>query len=147
MIKIKSLQYFLWFSTFLLNTSVFAEDSLSEELDHLTELTTRSLADRASHWQCTPTVMYVCTSQGCESHTPAASVLLDFDKQSYSRCEKDNCETYNMTFSASGIYTTVMIPASSGTFIKIVNDGSEYIEVASFHLAAFQNFGFCLPLR
>lgn len=123
------------------------QDSLSKDLQVLSDLMARPLAQRGLRWQCVPSVRYVCTAEGCE-HSPAVvSVRLDLSKRTYSRCEKEDCDSYPMTFSSSGIFTTFTLPGSGSTFLKVVNDGSEYLEVASLQLAVHQNFGTCRPSR
>ena len=49
------------------------------------------------------------------------------------------------TFFVDGIFTTASIPDRANSFVKIVNDGSEYIEVVSLAFNIFQNFGTCKP--
>jgi hypothetical protein len=58
---------------------------------------------------------------------------------------KDDCDTYDMKWSSGGIFTTMTLPASGETFLKALNDGSQYVEVVSLWLAVHQNFGKCTP--
>jgi hypothetical protein len=69
-------------------------------------------------------------------------VKLDFREKTYSRCDKKGCDDYAMAFGSSGIFTTAT-PQLQGSFIKVVNDGSEYMEVATLMLEAYVNFGAC----
>jgi hypothetical protein len=73
------------------------------------------------------------------------SVRLDLAEKTYARCDSKGCDSYSITFSASGIFTTVSVRGSGSTFLKVLNDGSQYVEVASLHLAVHQNFGACKP--
>ena len=70
---------------------------------------------------------------------------LDLAENTYGRCDSKGCDSYPMTFSAGGIFTTISLPGSGSTFLKVVNDGSQYLEVASLQLAVHQNFGACKP--
>lgn len=124
-----------------------AQDSHSKDLELLSDLMTRPLAQRSLHWMCIPSLQYVCTSEGCERIAALLHVNLDLEKKTYARCEGKGCDTYPMSFEASGIFTTVNLLGSGGTFLKVVNDGSEYVEVTSLHLAVLQNFGACQPSR
>ena len=124
--------------------SATAQDFLFEDLQQLTGLVSRPLAQRALQWECTPSVRFVCTAEGCGRSPAVVSVRLDLGEKTYARCDNKGCHAYPMTFSAGGIFTNVTLPGS-GTFLKVVNDGSEYVEVASLHLAVHQNFGVCKP--
>jgi hypothetical protein len=74
------------------------------------------------------------------------SVQIDFPKKTYARCDTIGCDNYGLASEASGIFTIINIPGG-GAFFKVVNDGSEYVEVASLHLAVQQTFGTCQPIK
>lgn len=137
----------VFFTSLILAGSEAAQDSLSDDLQFFSDLTTRPLAQRALRWECSPSVRYVCTAEGCERKPSLVSVRLDLAEKTYARCDNKGCDSYPMTFSTGGIFTTVSLPASGSAFLKIVNDGSQYIEVASVGLAVHQNFGACKPSR
>ena len=123
------------------------DEEVQELLESLTTLTSQRLAQRASQWECTPSVRYVCTSEGCQRHPPLVFVRLDLAEKTYSRCDSKGCDTFPMTFSAGGIYTTFNQPSSGSTFLKVLNDGSEYLEVVSSLNTVYQYFGACRPSR
>jgi len=127
--------------------SACGEDSLSDDLKALTDLATRSLEDRALKWECVPSARYVCTSEGCERNPGGVSVRLNFRDNTYDRCDSKGCDSHPMTAAAGGIFTSVSLPGSGGTFLKVLNDGSQYVEAAALHLAVHQNFGACKPMR
>ncbi len=137
--------YIFLLAALLPAASACGEDSLSDDLQALTDLATRSLSDRALQWECVPSVRYVCTSEGCERNPGVVSVRLNLGENTYARCDSKGCDSYPMTASAGGIFTSVSLPGSGGTFLKVLNDGSEYVEAASLHLAVHQNFGTCKP--
>ena len=128
--------------------SVSAEDSFADEMERTKKLA-QPLAKRSLRWRCTPTVLHVCNATACEKLsgekklTSPVSVRLDFSENSYSRCDAKGCDSYPMEVLASGIFTTVALPGRPGIFLKALNDGSEYVEVASLHLGTYQNFGSC----
>lgn len=126
--------------------SAFGEDSVSDDLQALTDLATGSLADRALQWECVPSVRYVCTSEGCERNPGVVSVRLNLGDNTYARCDSNGCDSYPMTVSSSGIFTIISLPGNTGTFLKVFNDGSQYVEAASLHLVMHQNFGSCKPM-
>jgi hypothetical protein len=127
----------------LLLAACAAEDAVSDDARDLAQLTSRPLAQRALRWECTPSVLHVCTSEGCKRTPATVSVRLDLEKNTYARCDEAGCDSYPMTFSKSGIFTIVNLPNNGSTFLKVVNDGSEYLEVQSLILAVFQSFGTC----
>ena len=129
---------------------VASQDSLSDDLKLLTDLMARPLAARALQWECTPSVRYVCTPEGCEQNPYLVSVRLDLAEKTYARCDPPKfnaCETYPMIFSADGIFTTFNQPSSGSTFLKVLNDGSQYLEVVSLLISVHQNFGACRSSR
>jgi hypothetical protein len=62
--------------------------------------------------------------------------------QSYARCDEKGCDSHVMVAQKSGIYTILELPAS-GAFMKVENDGGEYVEVASLGNSLITNFGSC----
>jgi hypothetical protein len=113
-------------------------------LDESVDLGLRPLAQRGEKWECVPAHRFVCTREGCERDSGRVSVRLDFGANTYSRCDEKGCDTYPMLYSGSGIFTTAR--AHGGTFLKVLNDGSQYVEVVSLHLAIHQSFGKCTRL-
>ena len=126
-----------------LGTAATAQDL--DDFQAMTGLMTRPLAKRALQWECTPAIRFVCTSTGCEKQRGVVSVRLNLAESVYSRCDNKGCDSYPMTFSSEGIFTTVILPGRGGTFFKVVNDGSEYLEIATLHLVSHQYFGTCKP--
>jgi hypothetical protein len=126
------------------------EDSapLLEEMQKLTDLAKLSLDERGASWRCTPTRLDGCGESSCESKavTPADDavyVLLDFSTKRYSRCDSKGCDEYSLDVSVGGIFTTIDLPGRSGTFLKALNDGSQYIEVVTASLAVIRYSGAC----
>lgn len=101
--------------------------------------------DRADQWRCSPTTARMCSSEGCRDSAPSIWVDLDFTKRTYARCDKQGCDTRAATVSSGGVVTSVTL--AGGTFLKSLNDGSEFIDVASSSTTAFINTGHCRPLK
>jgi hypothetical protein len=145
LMKLTVVQFGAALAGLLVAGSAASQDSSPEGLEQLTALVIQPLADRASDWVCTPSVRYVCGPDGCEQHPALVSVRLDLNESTYARCNSDGCETYPMNFAPSGIFTTFQLRGRGGTFLKVYNDGSEYVEVASLLLGIQQSFGVCEP--
>ncbi len=122
------------------------KDDLRKELDRLEELASNRLPDRASKWRCEAAVKFSCSMKGCGEVGVTVWVNLDFRAQQYQRCDSKGCDTYQMIHSGSGIYT-IIEPNNSGTFMKVVNDGSEFMEVATLGTSSFTSLGRCTPQR
>lgn len=122
-----------------------AEYPTAEDRQALADLMSRPLAERAIRWECSPSARYVCTPEGCERSPGVVSVRLNFAENTYARCDSKGCDSHSMSFSAVGIFTRISLPDSGSTFFKVLNDGSQYVEVASSQLAINQNFGACKP--
>lgn len=95
----------------------------------------------AEEWYCSPTVKFYCERKGCKNIQPTVWVTLDFSTQSYGRCDKQGCDQYSMTSSVSGIY--ILAVAQGGTILKMMNDGSEFVEVVSLGTTTYISFGSC----
>jgi hypothetical protein len=76
---------------------------------------------------------------------PTLWVNLDFDSLSYERCEQAGCDGYAMEVQRSGAYTVVTLLGRGATFLKVLNDGSESVEVASLGTGVIVYHGRCVP--
>ena len=117
-------------------------EDLKADLDALLELFQRSMSDRATRWQCRLETQYVCSAEGCKQVEPSVWLNVDFRSQVYERCDAKGCDTRSMTASESGIYTIV---SEAGFLLKALNDGSEFMDVATSGTAAWNGFGSCVP--
>lgn len=124
-------------------TALGSDDALSQELRRMAELTARPLPSRGDVWVCTPRIGKVCAADGCDDAKPTVRVRLDFTRHTYSRCDEKGCDTYGSRVVSGGIFTTADLAGTGGTFVKVLNDGSEYVEVVTMFLAVQQNFGSC----
>lgn len=103
------------------------------------------LAGRAPTWRCEPTAKFQCSIKGCEPITPTVWVNLDFPARRYERCDSKGCDAYQMEYFSAGIFTMISPLRTSGTFLKAVNDGREFVEVASLTTSVYTSFGQCTP--
>lgn len=121
-------------------------DGLRENLERLGKLASEGLHHRASKWRCEAAAKFHCSTKGCEEGAITVWVNLDFPARRYERCDAKGCDEYQMTYSTAGIYTTVW-PEGRSTLLKVLNDGNEFMEVASLGRGAFISFGRCTPGR
>ncbi|OGL64895.1 MAG: hypothetical protein A3J27_13790 [Candidatus Tectomicrobia bacterium RIFCSPLOWO2_12_FULL_69_37] len=104
----------------------------------------KGLASRAPVWRCEPARKLACGRAGCADERDRAWVALDFPRGAYRRCDRKGCETRPMTHRVSGMFTLIDLK-DGGTFLRAVNDGSEYSEAVSEKDGVVLSFGACLP--
>lgn len=111
----------------------------------LLKLAGKNLADHSSKWTCVPTSKFLCSEATCRSTQPTVTVFLDFPMQKYQRCDEKGCTTYQLSKTSSGIYT-VATP-SEGAFLKALNDGRSFVEVATLGFDIHLSYGACSPAK
>ncbi len=116
-------------------------NELSTELDRLTDLAARGMPNRAERWDCDIQVQFVCSAKGCEKVAPSIQLRIDFPSETYQRCDGQGCDAHSMFASVAGIYTTI---SQVGSFLKALNDGSEFVEVATLGTSTWNGFGMCM---
>jgi len=116
----------------------------------------KPLSVRSMTWRCVVTSKHICSKTGCERgkfdpsvyknkvQGPLEWVDLSLDGRTYNRCDPDGCDMYATSVSSGGLYTTVQL-VGRGASIKIVNDGSSFVDTATSGTAAFVRFGKCEP--
>ena len=108
------------------------------------ELIRRPLATRASLWRCDPAVKYNCSADGCKSVPALVWVQLDLAAPArYDRCDAKGCDSYAVTPQPGGIYT--LLNPTPSTFLKVLNDGTDFVEVASLGTSVLISYGRCIP--
>ena len=105
------------------------------------ELTARALYERAPRWRCAIVQQYHCTEHGCREVPPTVTIVLDFARRRYERCDANGCGRHSLSVRTGGIYTT--LSPGPGTFLKVVNDGSRFVEVTSAAMETFTGYGRC----
>ena len=83
-----------------------------------------------------------CSSSGCIDNQPGAWNLIDIDSGRISRCDKKGCDQYAMTVTRSGAYLNIEVPGR-GILVKMLTDGSDYLEVVTLGTTALVSHGTC----
>jgi hypothetical protein len=71
-----------------------------------------------------------------------AQVILDKKKETITRCEGKNCETFPAKFNQTGVFVNVQTEGPVGTLIRILGD-SRYKEITTVGLDAYIANGNC----
>lgn len=88
---------------------------------------------------------YCENAGGCKSVAPKVWNVVDFGRETYSRCDSQGCDEYPAQISQSGTFTIVDIPGR-GTFAKLSADGASFVEVATLGTDVYVSFGRCSPI-
>lgn len=131
------------------NDWALADDAeLSADLARIGELA-EPIARRGDMWGCYSQQSYSCSVSGCSTGNATVVVFLDFRGTRYIRCTRKesgeivDCASEPATVGHGGIYTTVAPAGKLGSSIKVVNDGSEFVDTATLGTGAYINFGTC----
>jgi len=68
---------------------------------------------------------------------------LNFSKGIYARCDSNGCEEFPLKIDKAGVFSILSTADRAGTFLKVVNDGSEFVEVSNIATAVLVQFGTC----
>jgi hypothetical protein len=98
----------------------------------------------ASRWKCTAQKFVECIVAGCEERKPSAWIILDDDRQTYSRCDSDRCDQYPADVHESDMFRIYELRGRA-TFLKRSELFGQFIDVATSGVAAFVNSGTCEP--
>ncbi len=91
---------------------------------------------------CIPNQKFICSKDGCEVVPAGVRVVIDMDKQTYSRCDKNGCDKYDSTVSVRGIYLNFDVGGKS-TFTKVEISSMQYFEIVSLGFVVYTSFGKC----
>lgn len=92
--------------------------------------------------KCEPKSGFVCTKHECVKRSIKATILLDKDDKTITRCENKNCETFPAEFDQTGVFVNVQTQGPVGTLIRILGD-SRYKEITTVGLDAYIANGNC----
>lgn len=93
--------------------------------------------------RCYPLEKYFCErGAGCKTIPPLTWVVVDFTANTYSRCDRNGCDTYSVEVSKSGMFL-VAVHVQSGSVIKISADHTKFIEVVTLGTSSYTSFGNC----
>ena len=99
----------------------------------------------AKDWKklkCSPKSGFICSKHECKRRDIFSNVILDKDKKTVSRCEKDICETFEAEFEQTGSFINVQSKGAIGSIIRILGD-SRYKEISTVGLDAYIANGNC----
>ena len=91
---------------------------------------------------CIPSQKFLCSTDGCKAVPAKVHVVIDTDKQTYSRCDKKGCDKYDATMSEGGIYLNVTV-ATKSVVTKVEIPSLRYFETLSLGLTVLTSFGKC----
>lgn len=121
------------------------DSSVGSDLSGLQNLDQRTIDIRAPRWRCIVDRQFACTPDSCSSREQSLTLLLDFQSGTYRRCLGNTCDKYNMHSKKWGIYTVVAMEREGGSFLMLLNDGSEFTESISQGIWTLTGFGRCSP--
>ena len=91
--------------------------------------------DIASKYRCD-------ASGGCQKVAAGVWNIVNFPRQTVSRCDSKGCDTYSAQFVTSGAFINIALPAN-GMLAKMSSDGSMFLETATLMGTALVSFGAC----
>ena len=105
------------------------------------------LYGHSEQWICKAASEHSCGTGGCSKTSSGLYILLNLNRHSdsagYHRCDAEGCDKYSLRMKQSGAYTTITLSDHPGIFLKVMNDGSGFAEVASLGTAIYMKFGSC----
>lgn len=99
----------------------------------------------AKEWKilkCSPKSGFICSKHECKRRDIFSNIILDKNKKTVSRCEKDICETFEAEFEQTGSFINVQSKGAIGSIIRILGD-SRYKEITTVGLDAYIANGNC----
>jgi hypothetical protein len=101
-----------------------------------------SVPARAETYRCDFTVKRQCSSDGqCRTLPPVVWATFNAETNTYARCDRSGCDSYQAMVSRSGIFRILALPMN-GVFAKIADDGSA-VEVTSIGTDVLISYGTC----
>ena len=91
---------------------------------------------------CKPSQKFYCSPEGCKTAPAKVRAIIDTDKQTYSRCDRNGCDKYDATMSMGGIYLNISVPGKS-LVAKVEISSLAYYETVSGGLGVHTSFGRC----
>ena len=111
-----------------------------------TGLTVLAQGVEAQQIRCDIERKYVCETSGCRTAPIDMWNIIDTAQQTYSRCDKQGCDTHSVLISRSGKFLNFELQGR-GTTAKMAVDGSSFHEVATLVHNVFISFGKCAELN
>jgi hypothetical protein len=120
-------------------------DRERQEWRQVLELRTNPLYERASLWRCDATIRFVCAEDGCTRRSAIDAIRwieIDFARNLYSQCSAKDCKRRTALRRREGTYTVVE-PAGESDFLKVLNDGTAFVETMTLGTSVHLAFGAC----
>ena len=92
--------------------------------------------------RCEITSKFACSPSGCVRNALGVWSLIDFDAARFSRCDRNGCDHYPMSQTASGVFTNIEVPGH-GMLARVSHDGSQYVEVVTLGTDVLVSYGSC----
>jgi len=122
------------------NTTILSNNS---ELDFDVDLENLSYQLPAHSLICIPESKQLCFANNeCKSTKAGVFLLIDEVNSRYSRCDNQPCDTYDASFSKSGIYTIISPLSPNHGEVKIAQDGT-YTETNTLGDSVYISRGMC----
>ena len=85
-----------------------------------------------------------CTAEeGCRPAVLGVFNRIDPARQSYARCDRLGCDTYEANFNRSGAFVNIELPGRS-VIAKMAVDGTQFVEVVTVGtIVVYVSFGSC----
>jgi len=93
--------------------------------------------------KCEPKSGFICTKHECKKRDIKATLVLDKKAKTITRCEGNNCESFDAEFEQTGVFYNIQTKGPIGTLIRVLGD-SRYKEVTTVALDAYIANGECV---
>ena len=93
--------------------------------------------------KCEPKTGFICTKHECKKRDIKSTIILDKKAKTVTRCEKENCESFEAEFDQTGVFYNIQTKGPIGTLIRVLGD-SRYKEVSTVALDAYVANGECV---
>ena len=95
--------------------------------------------------KCTPKSGFICTKHECKKRDIKSIIILDKKAKTVTRCEGENCESFEAEFEQTGVFYNIQTKGPIGTLIRVLGD-SRYKEVSTVALDAYIANGECVVM-
>ena len=94
---------------------------------------------------CRATTKQYCDTGGCKPQPITVWNVVDLQRSTYARCDRNGCDSYTAKISRSGVYTNLEIEGR-GVLAKI-GEGGAFMEIVTLGTTAYVSHGRCSPDR
>lgn len=115
------------------------------EAERLLELAPGAAGPAIGLFRCEISKKHLCGPGGCETAIAAVWNAIDLEQQTFARCDRNGCDTYQAAVSESGVFTNIAI-VDRGLMARLSATG-EFMEVASLGTTAYVSHGRCIRQR